>query len=547
MTIRRKTILFGLALLAGSTLQAQPVSPPRQAPRNWPYLDPARDSVAGISLDRAYELLKGRTAQPVIVTVLDSGVDVDHEDLKDVIWTNPKESVTPDDGKDDDKNGYTDDLHGWNFMGAKNGTTYEYDQEEVTQIYAMWRAKYDRADRAKLNAVEQRQYDTYQKAKKGFLERSVAVRQRRMALGDSGRFFATMEQIKPLLAGKPFTAEAIQQAALPATDSVGLAVRSVLGDIFDERLQSYDRMTMLVKMAFPRLKEALLKDGDKNYNLDITTRKAVGDDPLNPNEKGYGSPKLVIGESQELGMHGSHVAGIIAAKRGNGKGMDGVADNARIMTVAVVPSGGDERDKDVANGIRYAVDNGAKVINMSFGKRLSPYKEQIDAAFKYAEDHDVLIVHASGNNGENYDSIPAYPTFKYEDGTMAKNFLTVGNSTFQLNERLPASSSNYGIESVDLFAPGTDIYATLPRNNYMNLTGTSMAAPCVAGVAALIRGYFPKLTAVQVKDVLMRSVYKPNLMVRKPGGGSQKVPFSSLSRSGGIVNAYEAVKLAMTM
>jgi cell wall-associated protease len=547
MTTFKTSIILGLALLASPVIHAQPISAPRKAPQNWPYLDPARDSVAGISLDRAYELLKGRTAQPVIVTVLDAGVDVAHEDLKDVLWTNAKESAAPDNNKDDDRNGYTDDMHGWNFMAAKDGTTYEYDQEEVTQIYAMWRTKYDRADRTKLNPVEQRQFDTYQKAKKGFLERSVAIRQRRAALQDSVKFFAVIEQMKPLLADKPFTAEAIGQATLPAQDSLALAVRSVLVEVFDSRLQSFDKMSMLLKRAFPGVKGYFLKDADKYYNLDSEQRKLVGDDPLNPSEKNYGSSKMIIGESEELAMHGTHVAGIIGAKRGNGKGMDGVADNARVMTVAVVPSGGDERDKDVANGIRYAVDNGAKIINMSFGKRLSPYKEQIDAAFKYAEAHDVLIVHASGNNGENYDSIPAYPTFKYEDGTTAQNFLTVGNSTFRLNENLAAESSNYGSQSVDLFAPGTDIYATLPHNNYASLTGTSMAAPCVAGVAALLRGYFPKLTAVQVKDILLKTVYKPNLMVKKPGADNQKVPFSSLSRSGGIVNAYEAVKLAMTM
>ena len=245
-------------------------------------------------------------------------------------------------------------------------------------------------------------------------------------------------------------------------------------------------------------------------------------------------------------MHGSHVAGIIAAKRDNGRGMDGVADNVRIMPISVVPANGDERDKDIANGIRYAVENGAKVLNMSFGKRLSPFKEEIDAAIRFAEAHDVLIVHAAGNNGENYDSLPAYPSARYANGQTAQNVLTVGNSTWQLNENLPSRSSNYGLQTVDLFAPGTAILSTLPNNRYASLSGTSMAAPMTAGVAALLRSYFPKLTAVQVKEILMKSAYKPATTVRRPGRSDKTVAFSQLSRSGGVVNAYEAVKMILS-
>ncbi|MCY7358497.1 MAG: S8 family serine peptidase [Rudanella sp.] len=543
MTLRNSILLTALALSVNLSLHAQPgpSGPLRPLPKNWSHLDPLKDSIAGISLNQAYELLKGRSSQPVVVGIIDSGVDIEHEDLKDIIWKNPKE--TPDNNADDDKNGYTDDLTGWNFMGAKDGTTYDTDQEEVTQIYVLWKDKYDKTDPKKLKGREVEEYAMFQKAKVRFLKGYQTNEAKRLAISDSSKFFAALNFLKPQLDGKPFEIGSINNLK-PGADSTASAVRLVLGEVFTEQFRSFDSMFRLLERAYPRLKEALLAETAKSFNPNIQGRKAVGDNPADPNERYYGSPKLNLGDSEELAMHGTHVAGIVGAKRSNSLGTDGIADNVRIMTVAVVPSNGDERDKDVANGIRYAVDNGAKVINMSFGKRFSPYKPQVDAAIRYAEERDVLIVHASGNNAENYDSIPAYPRPEYEDGSTARNFMTVGNSTARLNENLPAASSNYGVRTVDLFAPGTDIESTIPRNNYAAFTGTSMAAPCVAGVAALLRSYFPSLTAVQVKDILMKSAYKPELTVIRPAS-KQRVPFNTLSVSGGIVNAAAAVKMAL--
>ncbi len=515
-----------------------------QPPRNWPYLDPAKDSIAGMSLYRAYELLKGRPSVPVVVGVLDSGVDIAHEDLKDVLWTNPKE--TPGDNVDNDKNGYTDDVNGWNFMGAKDGTTYEYDQPEITQTYVLLKSKYDLADPTKLTGYARWQYDTYQKAKKQFLQRYEAGRAKRLAFADTTRFWQVANQLSTKLPSAATTAQSVRAVDL-GTDSVAIAVRNLLADVYDPQYGPFPAYLQVIRQNWARFRLIAAGDANIGYNPDYNARKAVGDDPANPNERYYGSPTMRIGQSQQLAMHGSHVAGIIGAKRDNGHGIDGVADNVRIMPVSVVPANGDERDKDVANGIRYAVENGAKVINMSFGKRLSPFKEQIDAAIRFAEEHDVLIVHAAGNNGENYDSLPAYPSARYENGQTAQNVLVVGNSTWRINEGLPSRSSNYGVQTVDLFAPGTDILSTLPNNHYASLSGTSMAAPNTAGVAALLRSYFPKLTAVQVKDILLKSTYKPDIMVRKPGRSGEKVLFKSLSRSGGLLNAYEAVKMATVM
>nr|WP_309547111.1 S8 family peptidase [Spirosoma foliorum] len=514
-----------------------------QPPQNWPYLDPKRDSVAGISLYKAYELLKDRKSVPVIVGVLDSGVDITHEDLRDVIWVNPKE--TPGNSVDDDKNGYTDDINGWNFMGAKDGTTYEYDQPEITQTYLVLRNKYDNVDPATIKPADKRQYNTFLSAKKQFLQRYKVSYPKYIAFADTAQFWRVAQQIQTQLPDT-ITSSLSISAINFRTDSVAIAVKSILADAYLPQYGSFKSYLGLVCKNWTRFRQAMGGEADIAYNPDYNPRKSVGDNPADPTERYYGSPKMLIGQSQQLAMHGTHVAGIIGAEQGNGLGIDGVADNVRIMPVSVVPSNGDERDKDVANGIRYAVENGAKVINMSFGKRLSPFKEQVDAAIRFAEEHDVLIVHAAGNNGENYDSLPAYPSARYENGQIAKNVLVVGNSTWRVGNNLPSRSSNYGVQTVDIFAPGTAILSTLPHNRYASFSGTSMASPMTAGVAALIRSYFPKLTAVQVRDILLKSSYQPDVTVRKPGRSNQQVPFKSLSRSGGLLNAYEAVKMILS-
>jgi cell wall-associated protease len=286
-----------------------------------------------------------------------------------------------------------------------------------------------------------------------------------------------------------------------------------------------------------RLKEGLKQLETKlNYQLNLAfdPRSTVGDDPANLTEKGYGNPD-VRGPDAD---HGTHVAGIIGANRNNNLGIMGVADNVILMPVRVVPDG-DERDKDVANGIRYAVDNGAKIINMSFGKSFSPNREIVDQAIRYAASKGVLLVHAAGNDGENLDKEDNFPTNKF---AKVNTWIEVGASTAE--ENLAASFSNYGKQSVDLFAPGRAIYATVPDNKYANHDGTSMAAPVVSGVAALVWSYYPQLSAEQVKEVLLKSAVRyTDLKVGLPGG-EEKIAFGELSKTGAIVNAYEAVKLA---
>ena len=216
------------------------------------------------------------------------------------------------------------------------------------------------------------------------------------------------------------------------------------------------------------------------------------------------------------------------------------------MTIRAVPDG-DEHDKDIALAIRYAVDNGAQIINMSFGKSFSPEKKWVDEAVAYVASKDVLLVHAAGNDGRNLDTSYNYPTSKFLDDKRATNWITVGASGDPAAGGVTAGFSNYGKEEVDVFAPGVKIYSTVPGGNtYQFLQGTSMASPVVAGLAALLLEYFPTLSARQIKDVIERSSVPFTDSVRTPGTG-KLTTLNNLSKTGGLVNAYEAVKLAATI
>src|SRR5690606_16666116 len=222
----------------------------------------------------------------------------------------------------------------------------------------------------------------------------------------------------------------------------------------------------------------------------------------------------------------------------------GIADNVRIMSIRAVPNG-DERDKDIANAIRYAADNGAHIINMSFGKGFSPQKEAVDKAVKYAESKGVLMIHAAGNGSDDLDREANFPNKTYLSGGQSKTWLEIGASSWGADLDMVGSFSNYGKKSVDLFAPGVEIYSTTPDDTYESLQGTSMAAPATSAVAAILMSYFPDLNAEQVKDILKQSTRKfDGLKVAKPGS-QEPVAFDQLSSSGGMVNAYEAVKLAL--
>lgn len=529
MDLKRLALCW--SLLLGFTLAFSQTS----APRNWFNLDPAQDNVPGVSTDKAYsQLLEGRKGKTIIVAVLDSGVDYEHEDLKDVMWVN--EDEIPGNGVDDERNGYVDDIHGWNFLGNKSGENIQYDNLEVTRLYRKYHAMFDGKDPDGLSKKEKELYKKYQEYGKVIEEKRSELEE------DAGTFAAIASAINAL--GDAIGKEEVTQEDLEKFESDNpllLYAAQIAQSIMAEG-QSFQQ----IRKDINDYAEHLAAEYEYHYNLEFDPRPEVGDDFSNPYDRDYGNSDVRGPDA----MHGTHVAGIIAAKRGNGLGMDGVADNVRIMSVRTVPDG-DERDKDVAAAIIYAVDNGASIINMSFGKGASPRKELVDEAVKYALAHDVLIVHAAGNDNKQITDENNFPTDKFgKRGFLglfgpkyAENWVEVGAINWQNGEDLVAPFSNYSPEYVDLFAPGMEIYSTTPFNEYENQQGTSMAAPVVAGVAAVIRSYFPELTAVQVKQVVMESAMRQKIKVKEPGS-EVMVPFSQLSVTGGIVNAYEAIKLA---
>ena len=486
----------------------------------WGHSDLVSDSIPGMSLDKAYAFLQGKKGVEVVVGVVDSGTDLLHEDLKDVAWVNTKE--IPSNGIDDDNNGYIDDINGWNFLGTIYKEHLEYqrivkdpsiaNEETLKEATAFYDEK---VAAAKAN-----------KKRYGQMLKMVTNADDALSKHFNKTDYSKDEVLKTVTED-----QALKESVEVAKQMYGFGLSSLE--------QAKQELSKLVENATTMLSGEALK---KEY------RSVLGDNPNTMDKKSYGN--AATGHSIKDEAHGTHVSGIIGASRNNNIGMNGVATNVKIMAVRAVPDG-DEYDKDVALGLRYAVDNGAKVINTSFGKGFSPKKEWVYEAILYAASKDVLIVNAAGNDGKNMDVEKTFPNDSRDLITeISDNVLTVGAMSANYNENLPASFSNYGKINVDVFAPGVQIYSTTPEGGYAKFSGTSMAAPSTAGVAALIRSYYPKLSASQVKHILMNSGTMINFDVIKPGSRSrekptgEKVSFSELSVSGRVVNAYNALKMA---
>ncbi|MFV7236441.1 S8 family peptidase [Flavobacterium sp. ZB4R12] len=486
--------------------------------KRWSHLDIVKDTIPGMSVDKAYsELLKGKKGVTVIVGIVDSGVDIEHEDLKSVVWTNKKEIAG--NGIDDDKNGYIDDIHGWNFLGDITKENYEYERIIKNK-----------------NLVDEK---TYQDAK-AISDKKTAdatagktrSEQMLIALNESdvtlvrhfGKSVYTIEEVKAIVSQEPEMQKS--KAAMEQMFSFGIPIADLKVAV-QKQLNGFN--TVL-----------------NGENLKTDYRKVLGDNPEDITDTKYGNNN-VMGPDKNSILHGTHVAGIVAQTRNNTMGGDGVANNVEILTVRAVPDG-DEYDKDIALGIRYAVDNGAKVINGSFGKSFSPQKQWVYDAIKYAEKKDVLIVHAAGNDAKDIDFADNFPNDSEDKITeFADNVITIGALNFEYGNKVVARFSNIGKINVDVFAPGVKIYATTPNDSYKYLQGTSMAAPNAAGVAALIRSHYPKLSAQQVKHILMDSGVAITTDVVVGGKPNDIRSFATLSKSGKIVNAYNALLMAEKM
>lgn len=514
--------------------------------KGWQNLDPQTDGYNGISLAQAYQFLNGKKSKPIIVAVIDSGVDTAHEDLKHILWHNPKE--IPGNGIDDDHNGYIDDVYGWNFLGNKNGQNLVKDIDERTRVYYDFKDQFNNKniDTNALDLLQKEQYTTWLKAAQAMQPSSddeLELSLIEMAMKKIKRNDSVLRKE----AGKEeYTPSEIENIT-PATDEGKLAKMTYLTMIkllgVDDDTRNTDLLSELQNEVDSKKQTAnALSNVPPHYRDSI-----IKDNYYDINDRYYGNGDVMGGAP----MHGTHVTGIIAAQRDNNIGTQGIANNVKVMMIRAVPEG-DEYDKDIALAIKYAVDNGAKVINMSFGKSYSPEKKWVDEAVRYAESKDVLLVHAAGNESENVDETDNYPNPDLiEFHSTAPNFITVGASsdTHIGNGSLIASFSNYGAKDVDVFAPGTKIYSTLPGgNNYGFLQGTSMASPVVAGVAALIRSYYPNLSAEQVKYAIEKSAMPApdSVKVRLPGSNTL-CSMNTLCKSGGFLNAYAAIKLASTL
>lgn len=487
-------------------------------------------SKTGMSIDKAYKQLKKLTPDTVIVAIVDSGIDVEHEDLQGHIWTNKKE--IPGNGIDDDGNGYIDDIHGWNFLGNAKGENQEHARLNGTRIYAELMPRFKDVEEADVKDVDKEDYALYLKSK-DFVEsgrekyESIIAQTKQFKEGMLPmlpEMIANMAEIKGDLTEKGLKKWKPKDAQGQQMKQLGLAILSgeLTEEVIDEQIEQIQGMI------------------DHHYNPDYDDRSLIGDDYLDINDTNYGNNDV---EGPDA-LHGTHVGGIVSAIRGNKMGGDGVAKNVQLMSLRAVPDG-DEFDKDIALAIRYAVDNGAKVINGSFGKSFSSLPKAVYEAIMYAQENDVLFVHAAGNDSKDLAIEDNFPSVKYEfQDKPFTHLLTIGASTRNHDGDIAAVFSNYGYDQVDIFAPGFEIYNTVPDNKYMKLQGTSMASPMVAGVAALIKGYFPSLTMLEVKEIILASGDDFGATLQKLPGSSEKVLFSTLSKTGKVVNVEKAVELA---
>jgi len=524
------------ALLINTAFAQQ--APKADAPKNWHTLDLKTDGYFGISLNQAYKLVQGKKSKTVVMATIDSGIDTAQADLKGILWVNTKE--IPGNGIDDDKNGYIDDVHGWNFLGGPGGKCDYTETTEEVREYNRLKPKYGNLTSPPANDVKGYAYwlkvkdvhdETTKKSEEELKQYSPMLNALMVTTGYLKR------ELK-LDASGTFKKPDLEKIKNVTNDTIAQS-KGIWMQVFDQQGGDVDNGKVIKELSDYMAKL------NNDVNPDLTTRKTiVGDDPDAQDGKPYGSNLVKFPDAS----HGTGVAGLMAAARGNGYGIDGVADNARIIAIKAVPNG-DEYDKDIANAIRYAVDNGAKVINMSFGKKLSPHKDWVDAAFKYAASKDVLLVQASGNDNQNVDVKPQFPNDTFEDGSVTDlaNVICVGASGANKDETLAATFSNYGKKNVDVFAPGAKVTSIDMDAEFNTADGTSFASPIVAGIAGLILEYYPTLSAKQLKQAILQSATPlTGTMVFKPGT-QDKVDFTSLSKTGGIANAYRALQIAATM
>ncbi|MGZ3777686.1 MAG: S8 family serine peptidase [Mucilaginibacter sp.] len=517
------------ALLAGQTAIAQQL-PPFQPdpPKNWFAMDLKTDGFYGVSLNQGYQFLQGKKSKPVVVAIIDSGCDTLQQDLQSVLWVNPKQ----------DKD-FPGDVHGWDFLGGPGRKCDFNETEEEVRQYFKLKDKY--ANLTESTAPNKKEYGFWMQVKAQYdstvnkahteLQQLTPIMN---ALVETSGYIRHLLNLKD---DQTFTRADVEH--LETKNDTVAQIRELWLIAFSEDVSTANNVKALKGMS-----EYLAKLNNE-VSPDLEARKRiVGDDPDILHDKPYGNSVLKF----EDAAHGTQVAGLVGAVRGNNYGIDGVADNVQLMIIKAVPNG-DEYDKDVTNAIHFAVDHGAQVINMSFGKKISPHKAWVDEAFKYAAAHDVVLVQASGNESQDMDLKPEFPNDMIADGssTDADNVINVGASGMKPDTSLAADFSNYGKRNVDVFAPGVKITSATMDAETSTDDGTSFSSPIVTGIAALIREYYPSLSAKQVKQAILESATPiTDVKVYKPGT-KELVSFDTLTKTGGIVNADRALQAAAKM
>jgi cell wall-associated protease len=543
-----KTEKVSKSLLANSTIKDTLIDNSKQF---WYQKDLTEDSIPGISLDKFYKENKNKPKlKSIIVAVIDTQLDINHKDIQGQIWTNPKE--IPNNKIDDDHNGYIDDVNGWSFIGTKSGNYIVWGNFEYVRFVREWDSIFKNKKETEIKANDIANYNEYQRALKILDKNKTYYENWLKSLKYSLKIYPkAKDTLKHYFPKENYTYKQL--------DSMYKKYKinnKTFWQMRDNNDQDFGALIYQVMTKIQNNTNSLEKLLDnetqidsvvnKNLNIDYDERVYIGDNPKIL-EKGYGNNKISanIKGIRAIQDHNTEVSGIIAANRENNIGIKGFSNSIKIMPLNISPSG-DEHDKDIAMAIRYAVDNGAKVINMSFGKEFSVHKEWVHEAFKYAEVHNVLIVHVAGNNSLNADENPYYPNDIAFDGTgeVCNNFINVGSISQKADSTFVSKFSNYGKKNVDIFAPGDNIYTTLPNNKYDFDSGTSLAGPMVSGTAALIWLYYPKLTAPQVKQIILDSGVLYDIEVIVPGTRDKKIKFSELSKSGKVVNVYNAMMMA---
>lgn len=555
--------IFILCLLGCKTLKKPAVSSTKlpiineikvSASKNWHQKDYLLNKIPGISLDKWYsETKKKKISKTIIVAVIDTQIDLKHEDLQGQIWTNRVE--IPDNGIDDDHNGYVDDINGWSFTGDKAGGYVVWANFEFVRLVRDWNPKFKEKTESEIDPLELFKYKEYHRAlnmlneKEKFYKNWLKslkydVATYKLAQDTLKHFFPNedykVQQLDSMYKKYKINDKTYNQRRNDSDTDLGSLIINMKENL-EMNLTTYkditDQETQLDSVV------------QKNVNINFNERTAIGDNP-NVLEKGYGNNNVSNNKAgyRTIQNHNTEVSGIIGADRENNIGIKGIVQNVKIMPLNISPSG-DEHDKDITMAIRYAVDNGAKVINMSFGKEFSLHKDWVFEAFKYAEEHNVLLVHVAGNNSVNIDETPYYPSDVPYDGSneVCGNFINVGSISSRLDSTFVSAFSNYGKQNVDLFAPGEEIYTTTSGNSYLSDSGTSLAGPMVSGTAALIWSYYPKLTVQELKQIILESGTAYDIEVIVPGTKDKKVPFSELSKSGKVLNVYNAMQMAEKM